>query len=297
MEAQASAGGTQDVSTPIQAEATEQANPAESAPQVPNYKGTKHKLKIEDQELELDYDELLTEASKGRGADKKFQAAAQMRKQVEQFIKGIEEGTELDRLMKIMPKEKAIKWAEELLLEKLRYDELSPEQKRVLQLEQEKEEYARKAKEYEEKEKQQYKAAAQQQAIEQIDIEIGQALKSLGKPATPRLVARIAEQMLASMSSDNAQRIPANKAMQTVLGEFQQELSEYIENLSVEEARKVLPKKLIDGLRKADIEAVTSPMHKTAAKKDVSEVPKKNQRKMTTDDWFQRMDHKLQGVK
>ncbi len=293
MEAQASAGGTPDASAPA-AEASEQPIPA--APEAPSYKGTKHKLKIEDQELELDYDDLLMEASKGKGADKKFQAAAQMRKQVEDFVKGIEDGSQLDRLLKVMPKEKAVKWAEQLLLEKLKYDELSPEQKRVLQLEQEKDEYARKAKEYEDKEEQQHRQIAQAEAVQQIDAEIGDALRSLGKQATPRLVARIAEQMLASMSSD-AERIPASKAMQRVLGEFQQELSEYLNEMSVEDARKVLPKKILDGLRKADIEAVTSPMHKqTAAKRD-EPLPKKNQRKMSTDDWFQRMDHKLQGVK
>lgn len=265
-------------------------------PETPTYKGTKHKLVIDGKEEELDYDDVLSYAQKAKASDKKFSQAAEMRKAVENFMENLQQGQDYDRLVQIMGEQRAVEWAEKLLLKKLEYDEMTPEQKRIFELEQRTKSFEEQEKKRKADEENHQRMAARNQAVQEIDTEIGQALQSLGRRPTPRLVARIAEQMLASLSSQDGKRMPANEAMKRVLGEYQQDHAEYFNELSVEEALKVLPKKLLDGIRKAQVEAITSPLHGKTAKKTDSTSITKNKRRMTSDDWFSSMEKKLQGV-
>lgn len=265
-------------------------------PETPTYKGTKHKLVIDGKEEELDYDDVLSYAQKAKASDKKFSQAAEMRKAVENFMENLQQGQDYDRLVQIMGEQRAIEWAEKLLLKKLEYDEMTPEQKRIFELEQRTKSFEEMEKKRKAEEENHQRMAARNQAVQEIDTEIGEALQSLGRRPTPRLVARIAEQMLASLSSQDGKRMPANEAMKRVLSEYQQDHAEYFNELSVEEALKVLPKKLLDGIRKAQVEAITSPLHGKTAKKTDSVPITKNKRRMTSDDWFSSMEKKLQGV-
>lgn len=282
--------------------------PAEPKPIDPlaEFRGKKIKQKVDGQELEVDLEEIIKAYPKISAADKRFMEAASIRKQVDGLLKNITEAQDYQSLVKLMGKEKAEKFAEDLLLEKINYEQMSPEQRRAFELEQENKTLKSREEEAKRARLEQERAAIRAQAVQSIDTEISAALKELGKKPTPRLIARIAEQMLVSLEAGEEgldemgnpiprKRMPARDAMTRTLSEFQAELREYIDGLSVEEARKVLPKTLLDGLRKADIDKVITPFHSRSVKPS-EEKPKstnKKHNKMRSEDWFAAMESKF----
>lgn len=288
--------------------------PAQETPQAPamldpfaEFKGKKFKHKIDGKEEEIDVEEALKAYPKAKSADKRFQEAAQIRKEVDKFLKGLQSGDaqSFDQLVKILGKKKAEEFAENLLLEKINIESMTPEQKKAWELEQENKTLKSYKDEQERAKIESERAQARQAAIFEIDSEISAALKELGKKPSPRLVARIAEQMLASLEATDdgldeegnpipAKRIPAKDAMTRVLSDFKAELEEYVGGLPVDEALKVLPKNLLDAIRKAQVDQVITPLHKRSGQTPKEQGSTKSKKpRMRSDDWFSAMEEKF----
>lgn len=159
----------------------------------------KYKVKVDGLESEVEEAELINSYQKGRSADKRFQEASDLRKQLELFVENAKaDPTQLLEQLGHNPKD----WARNLLLAEIEAEEQEkdPNLKRIAGLEKklnelEKLESTKKQQMAEEAAK-----AEESQLVARIDTEIGKTLEEMGfvsGTAPAELIADIAEQMLA----------------------------------------------------------------------------------------------------
>lgn len=262
------------------------------AQEAADYRKMKHRIKVDQEELELDYDDLVREAQKGRSADKRFKEAAAARKEAESFLQ--------DPWGYLRQKGKdPYEVAESLLLEKIKWESLSDEQKEALRATMERDELKRWKEEHEKAELEKEAETVRAQAIEEIDSDIADALKSVGKKPTPRLIARIAENMIAHLEKDGS-RVSAKDILTRVQKEYVSDISEYLSQMTPEQLREHLPKHLLDGLRKADVDKVRAGDPARSTRRIVSTDPSpgiKPKKAMSWDEAFREKEKRWSGRK
>lgn len=159
----------------------------------------KYKVKVDGFESEVEESELINSYQKGRSADKRFQEASDLRKQLETFVENAKaDPYQLLEQLGHNPKD----WARNLLLAEIEAEEQEkdPNLKRIAGLEKklndlEKGEQSKKQLQLEEIAK-----AEESALVAKIDNEIGKTLEEMGfmaGTAPAELIADIAEQMLA----------------------------------------------------------------------------------------------------
>lgn len=133
--------------------------------------------------------------------------AEQLRNQmnpVMQFLQGLQ-GGDLDSLSHLnIPEDRMLEFAERVLTKKLEFEQMSPEQRAMLQKERELLEREQKYKEWEAEQQKTAQAQLNQQALEQVQTDIVEAIKDLGLKGnpSPRLIRRIAEQIRAQLEGE-----------------------------------------------------------------------------------------------
>jgi hypothetical protein len=163
-------------------------------PVVEPWRAAKHKVKVDGQEMEVDYDTLLKDYQTSKAAQQRFNEAAQTRKQAEEIL----------QLFKQDPR-KALthpsigvdlnSFAQQILAEQIEEAMLSPEQREARDMK-------KKLSIYEQQEQQQrerVKAEQEEQlrvtAESELSSTVMTALQSGGLPNTPATVTRIATYM------------------------------------------------------------------------------------------------------
>lgn len=219
----------------------------------------KRKIKVFGEERELSQDEIDQYASAGFAAGKKFEEAAKLRKDADALVSKFKSNPKgaLRELMKESPElQKMVRsQVEELLYEELEAEKLSPEQRRIKELEaklQAEEDAKRAAKESEEA-----KAfeALQKQAHEDISNTIVTTLNKTGLPKTPYTVKRMAEYLKAL--TDNGvdfKSIDLDGVGRHVRDQYLRDFQEF--TAQMKEADQILnffPKEMLDRIRKADL--------------------------------------------
>lgn len=153
-----------------------------------------YKIKAYGKEVSVSLEELQKYAEKGMGADKKFNEAFRKNQQAEQFMRLLKENPRKvlsDPSIGVDVK----KFAEEVLLEHINREQMTPEQRELYETKE-------KMKQYEEEKKvlEKKQADAQMQELVNyhntvIEKDITTALQSSGLPKTPQTVARMAYYM------------------------------------------------------------------------------------------------------
>jgi len=222
----------------------------------------KHKLVVNGKELLLSLDEMKAHVQKGLAADERFKSASEMSKKAEELQKKL--SGDLDKLTKgdlkfleaTIGKQKFRELTEDYLLTQIEDDSLTPEEREYRDLKQYKAERERAEAEGKE-------AAAKEKYnrevsyfSEQLDKDIGDTLKASGKPVTPRTVKRMAETMLAALDAQEGEFKPiaAKDFLDRTLKELETDVKDYLTNLSADQLEQVLPKEILDSLRKAHVE-------------------------------------------
>lgn len=254
------------------------------------FKGTKHRLKIDQEELELDYDDLIKAAQKGRSADKRFKEAAAHKKDVDSFL------SDPWGYLKKNGKD-PYELAESLLLEKLRYEDMTDEQREALHAKIELAELKEEKEGRDKSEKDRQLADIQAKAVREIDEDIFDALKSTGRKPTPRLIARIAENLMAHLNK-GGERVSAKDILGSVQKEYVSDISEYLSQMTPHELRQVLPKDVLDALRQADVDQARSSDPARSKRRIVPGEPHegfKPKKRMSSDDYFAQLDKKYRA--
>lgn len=156
----------------------------------------KLKLKLDGQDVEMPESEVIALAQQGKASGKRFQEAAAMRKQAEDVLKFAKDNpTEFFKKTGMNARE----WAEKYLMEELKREAMSPEQKKAADNE-------AKLREYENEKKQAKDRADQEDRDRQtndhrtrLDGLFVEALTKSGLPKTPYTIKRMAELQLTNI--------------------------------------------------------------------------------------------------
>lgn len=245
----------------------------------------KHKVKIEQEEKEVDYDDLIRDYQKFQSSEKRFSQAAKIRKEVDSFVNGLKSG-DYQQLVKTLGKDQARELAENMLLEEIRMEQMDPLERKAWDKEQENAKLKSELEQYTEKQKQAERQQKSQQAFTEVTQEVNELLDSLGKKPTPTLVYRVLENMLATLDHTGARRDP-KAAFEKVQRHLKNDVNFYLEDLPADELFKVLPPKVIKQIQKASIDQARE---SNPFRQERQKLPTQNEgrpkRKRSTDNWL-----------
>jgi len=269
------------------------AQQAAPQPQAPS----KFKIPVDGQEVEVDLDELKRGYSHARAANKRMQEAAAIRKAEEARKQRALKG-DLDWLEELgAPEEQILKWAEQKLLKKIEFESMPEAERNYVLEKQKREQLEQQLQELTAKERQQMEAAIQQKAFADVDEEIAKALESFKGKKTPRLVRRVAEAMLANLESNQAP-LPSQRALQIAQKSLNEDVQEYLNIAPMSELVKMFSKEQLNQLRQVFVdEAKAYVPASRQTSQNTQNVQRRPSDKMTTDDFFSKLENKFQRRK
>lgn len=211
------------------------------------------KLKVNGKEIEEeidfnDEDRLREILQKGHAADSKFQEAANLRKQMEQFVQ-LMQSDPIRALRELGHDPDDI--AEKHMKHRLEEMQLSPEQRRVNELNAKLEKMEAEKKALEEEKLQEQQSRAQQEYERQLDKEMTEALESSTLPKSPYVVKRIAETMMAALdSAEEGQEIRVADVLPHVEKSIKSEIQQMFGALPGDVIEKILGDNVTSKMRK-----------------------------------------------
>lgn len=276
----------------------EQQESVDAAPAIPDYKSSKHKVKVDDQELEIDYDDLIKGYQTNSAGQKRLREAAEIRQKVDGVIGALQSGDH-NKLIGLLGKQEAIKLANDLLVEQIEYEELPEHEKTIRQLTKEKEEAERILKEQEAERTTAREKQENLEAAQKLESEIVGVIQESGVKPTKRIIARMAEIMEAHYLQ-TSQPLSAVKAFEYVVEDQHKDFIDYAGGLSkdqIKALKKQLPKSLLDVFREDDVDQILSQASLGQGRAEVERLPTKKEKpkRMSSDAWFAQMEKKLSG--
>lgn len=266
-----------------------------SAPSEPKQPTTKHKVKIDGREEEVELEKLIANYQKAQAADRRFQEAARKEKEAQSVMQALESG-DLKFLEQKLGKAKAKALMEDYLIQDMEYEALPESEKRARQLEQENKTLKQQQEELQKAEKQKKYEAELSAAQQEIDNEVHQALAELGMKPTPRLAVRIVDEMIAKLEGKQ-EAISAKQASERALQALQMDIGEYLPTLTLEQLQKIIPPKVIDMLRQGEVDRVLGDRAQRRSKPSLKSAPTKPQKPVGIDDYFKQLEQKLNKKK
>ncbi len=249
---------------------------------------------VDGQEHEVPLDELRRDYQKYKAADKRFQEAAQTRKQVEEFVTQFQPYLEAITSLEKDPwavhkvaglnyEEMALKFAYDKALQEYEESNLSPEQKRMKALEEKVASYERQQESSKQKEEQEREERKQQElstmaikAGEEIESDIVSAIQSSNVKPSKRLVARMAEEMINHLDS-TGRPLSAKDALSRVRSE--------ITTYSPEDLMAMLPEDVLEKIASSKLNKRVGSAATPTVQKDE---PIKDKYQQELDSWLQK---------
>lgn len=213
------------------------------------------KLKVDGRDEELDEGEVIKWAQMGRSAQKRFQEAAAARKQAEDFIKMLKENP-LEVLRNPAIGIDVRKFSEEFLTKELQKETLSPEQRRIQELEENLRASDNEKKQREEQQRVEQHAKLQQHFAQDYETKITEALQTSGLPKTPLTVKRMADRMSAGIAA-GFDLSPAD-VVQMVRQDYLTEVHDLFSQTDGDALIKILGDGVANKIRKADLARLKS---------------------------------------
>jgi len=296
-------GGSEDVgSGSVDGSTPEAGTPGTSEHQVNPFAGTKHKVRINNQDVEVPYEKLLSGFGITQAAQEKFEAAAKMRKDVDGLIGTLKAG-DLQILKDLgVPKDKIHAFAEKELSDYLDYENLSEPDKKRIAAEQERDTYKKQFEEQQENTRQEQLAVVEQRVTNELDSEIGQAIRDViasegfdpARPVEPWFVKNVVDLMISHMESsdDTTQRMSAKTATERAWGNMRKDVQSYLGSVPTSKAMEMLTPELREAIRRADVgDAVSSMQTRIRSKHTGDEqMPKRKDERVSTDEFFKQIE-------
>lgn len=219
------------------------------------------KLKADGEEFDFDASDeeaIKREIMKARGADKRFQSAAQLKKQAESFFEMIKNPESLKKVLQDPRVGIDLKkFAEDYVWEQIQEQQMTPEQRaarekdrRLAELE------ARDADSTRERES---RAAQERQSKWEGEYErkIIQALETKGIPKSPKIVSEMAYYLEKAL--ENGYDLSPHEIATLVQTDMGNHFKEYVEGLNEDQFLAFLGEHNAEKLRKADVKRLKSP--------------------------------------
>ena len=224
----------------------------------------KYRVKGDGFDEEVDEATLIKGYQIERSGNKRMEDAKKLSndaKPVLAFIDQLRKG-DLSQLKKLgIPADALRKFNEDELLDYIKDQERSPEEKRAIAAERERDELKAKNEASDKKNLEAYKAHLEDKAAQQIQSEFQAAFKELDIPmkGNHSLVAMASQEVLKYRDADKS--LSVLQAMKNVLKGLETNFSEYADReykRNPEEFLKRLPSNFLDGVRKRDLKNVDS---------------------------------------
>jgi hypothetical protein len=193
------------------------------------------KVKINGEDAKVTVQEAVDNYQLGLAARSKFEQATKMRQQSEQFINLLSNKDTIWNVIQQLGHDPDT-LAEEYIVERIKVESMSPEEKRAMEAERRYEEMARKAKQLEDQQNEATLKSQQKEYAERIQADINEALDSVGLIKNKRTVAKVA-QVLAQGLQNDMQLTPTQAARIA-----KKEITEDISNLLSDSSESALEK-------------------------------------------------------
>jgi len=215
------------------------------------------KIDGEEEEVELTQDDVKRNYQKMMAADKRFEEAAQGRKQVFEAIDRMKDPNQLPQVLEAMGYD-VRQLAEQFLYQQLQYEALTPEQRRGLEMQRE----LQRRDAIDQQRQQQYdaqeKSVQSQAMVQEIQGQIIDALKTSNLPQTADSVKRMANEM-----SRNVKRgisITAAEAAKYVERDLRRQIKDLTGKLPPEKLDDILGPDVGKKLRQRDLAKIKNPI-------------------------------------
>ena len=264
----------------------------------PDYKGTKHRVKVDGKEIEVDYDDLVSDYQIKQASFERLQKASQKEKELtakEQEVQSVMRALESGDARFIegkVGKEKARELFEDYLIQQMEYDDLPESEKKYRKTQTELDEIKAKQAADEEVRKEREQDDYRKKAHADLDKEVGEALRAEGKKPSPRLVIRIVDEMIARINAETGP-IGAVDAVKYAKKGILSDIGEYLPQLEAEELFKVLPKEVIEKIRKHEVQRVMGSKGNRRYRAEGNQQKPKVTKTVGTDQWFDNLESKF----
>lgn len=275
------------------------AKPAASEPTIEDFlsdeeiakiSSKKLRLKVDGKESGVTMEQLIRDRQKYEAANKRFQEAKDLyakgemsQKQLKEFVGYMKNNTaEAMKHLGIDPRQ----FAESLLMEAIQYEQLSPEQRELMDAKKRLSTYESEAKTRAEQEKRSEFQRQVQVERERYDKEFAKALQAADIDQDPYAVARLAQYMQAALKSGKRDASPMD-FVEHLKSDFHKQSLGYLKRLSAEKLLETIPAEIIDKIRKADLARVKT-MPQASAQQPIRQQPQQRQPETLTPDQFRK---------
>ena len=260
-------------------------------------KSRKHKSKIDGQETELDYDELIRGYGHNQAANKRMHEAAEIRKGAEsrerKLFENVMSWKENPRKAFAALEQLGVDvktHAHDLVMEQMRLELMSDSERKAYENEQRLSEYENRDKLEAQKRKDRELEALREQSATELEDNILKVLESnKDYPVDPAFLNRALDYVSASLNTgENLSLDDAFKAAKRDFDKQSQELFDRRLKTMLEKGE--FPKELVDRVRKSDVEALrVQPPKRNSA----PEPQKRADSSKSVDDFFNKMDERF----
>lgn len=241
----------------------------------------KVKVKIEDQEQEVPFEELRRGYQLRQVSDRRMNDAHKEKEKIQTLV----------QQMKANPRAAlkelgidVLRLSEETLTEHIQSLKMSPQERALMQREMELSQREQAIKQAEEARKAQEEAQFQAQEAQKLDQELTEALSAENFPKSPYAIKRVANVMREYLI--HGHQIPAREAVRMVKQDIQTEVQQFIDTLAPEQLAAIAPNG-VEALRKSLVAKATGgfpqPTAKTAPAKAAEP---KIKRRGSLDQWM-----------
>lgn len=266
----------------VEAAETTETNQAEPKPE-----RKKYKVKVDNEEMEVDEDELIRGYAHNKAASKRMQEAAERRKQSEEFIellrkdpKAVLQHKDLNIDVKAL--------AEQILAEHMEEQLLTEDEKERRELKRKLDEYEQREQQRQQTEQQARFEAATAKQIEEFDNMFTEALNTSGLPKTRQTVARMAHYMQLAIANGHAD-VTAADVVENVRADYLNEITALFGEANDEVLMQLIGEQIGERISKAQMNKIKAAQKKVADKpadKVVAGNASNQKRKyMTRDEW------------
>jgi hypothetical protein len=174
----------------------------------------------------------------------------------------------------------------------MEYDALDPAEKKAREAERRAADLEKKLKEKDEQEANRLKEQELEKAHAEVDEQVSEALKKIGKKATPRLVVRVVDDMIADMTS-GSESWDAEKASKRAIKSVHQDIQEFLGGMTAQEAIQVLPPQLLKAIREHEVSQVMDQKSKVRVKPERTEQSQQAPKNRTIVDAFKNIEKRF----
>lgn len=242
----------------------------------------KYEVTVDGQKLLLTRDELMKGFQLGAASHKRFQEAAQARKEAEAALSKIKENP-LEAFLQAGGDQKAFRaLVEDFLIKEIEYDKLSPEERELNDLRRYKEEQEIARQEEAKRRQQEVQNQETEMYQKQFTEQYNKALTDAGLPVSEKAIQFIAKTQLDALEA--GYEMPLDLAIQYYREEQSNSVNNYLSSLPVDQLVGIIGKDRMKEIRKQELAGLKNPVSR---KKSAPAAPASSaDEKMTASEFF-----------